>query len=291
MDAVTQMLETFVRYLRLVNFSDILDIAITAFLIYKLMLLVRKSRAAQGAKAILIMVGALWLSSFLHLNIINFLLGNAMEMGLLALVIVFQPEIRRALEQMGSGSFGEVLFGREVQNGEAVEEAIGQTVAAYTALSKDKVGALMVFERKPPLDDVIKTGTALNSTVNAELLKNLFWDKAPLHEGAIIVRDGRIIGAGCVLPLTGNVNVAKELGMRHRAGIGMSENSDAVVAIVSEETGSISVAVDGMLKRHLAPETLDRLLRQELIPEPTESVVTKLNFLERFKKKEGGLDD
>lgn len=291
MDAVTQMLETFVRYLRLVNFSDILDIAITAFLIYKLMLLVRKSRAAQGAKAILIMVGALWLSSFLHLNIINFLLGNAMEMGLLALVIVFQPEIRRALEQMGSGSFGEVLFGREVQNGEAVEEAIGQTVAAYTALSKDKVGALMVFERKTPLDDFIKTGTALNSTVNAELLKNLFWDKAPLHDGAIIVRDGRIIGAGCVLPLTGNVNVAKELGMRHRAGIGMSENSDAVVAIVSEETGSISVAVDGMLKRHLAPETLDRLLRQELIPEPTESVVTKLNFLERFKKKEGGLDD
>ena len=291
MDAVTQMLETFVRYLRLVNFSDILDIAITAFLIYKLMLLVRKSRAAQGAKAILIMVGALWLSSFLHLNIINFLLGNAMEMGLLALVIVFQPEIRRALEQMGSGSFGEVLFGREVQNGEAVEEAIGQTVAAYTALSKDKVGALMVFERKTPLDDFIKTGTALNSTVNAELLKNLFWDKAPLHDGAIIVRDGRIIGAGCVLPLTGNVNVAKELGMRHRAGIGMSENSDAVVAIVSEETGSISVAVDGMLQRHLAPETLDRLLRQELIPEPTESVVTKLNFLERFKKKEGGLDD
>ena len=291
MDAVTQMLETFVRYLRLVNFSDILDIAITAFLIYKLMLLVRKSRAAQGAKAILIMVGALWLSSFLHLNIINFLLGNAMEMGLLALVIVFQPEIRRALEQMGSGSFGEVLFGREVQNGEAVEEAIGQTVASYTALSKDKVGALMVFERKTPLDDFIKTGTALNSTVNAELLKNLFWDKAPLHDGAIIVRDGRIIGAGCVLPLTGNVNVAKELGMRHRAGIGMSENSDAVVAIVSEETGSISVAVDGMLKRHLAPETLDRLLRQELIPEPTESVVTKLNFLERFKKKEGGLDD
>lgn len=292
MDVVTQMLETFVRYLRLINFSDILDIAITAFLIYKLMLLVRKSRAAQGAKAILIMVGALWLSSFLHLNIINFLLGNAMEMGLLALVIVFQPEIRRALEQMGSGSFGEVLFGREVQNGEAVEEAIGQTVAAYTALSKDKVGALMVFERKTPLDDFIKTGTALNSTVNAELLKNLFWDKAPLHDGAIIVRDGRIIGAGCVLPLTGNVNVAKELGMRHRAGIGMSENSDAVVAIVSEETGSISVAVDGMLKRHLAPETLDRLLRQELIPEPTESVVTKLNFLERFKKKEeGGLDD
>lgn len=291
MDVLTKVLDTMIRYLRLINVSDILDIAITAFLVYKLIQLVRKSRAAQVAKAITILVGALWLSSVLHLNIINFLLGNAMEMGLLALVIVFQPEIRRVLEQMGSGSFGEVLFGREVRNEEEVEEAISQTVAAYTALSKGKVGALMVFERKTPLDDFIKTGTALNCTVNAELLKNLFWDKAPLHDGAIIVRDGRIIGAGCVLPLTGNVNVAKELGMRHRAGIGMSENSDAVVAIVSEETGSISVAVDGMLKRHLAPETLERLLRNELLPDPGEAVVTKLNFLERFKKKEGDSDD
>ncbi len=286
MDTVVQVLSTLPRYIRLITIFDLIDIAITAFLVYKLIQLVRKSRTAQVAKAIVLMVLILLASSILHLNVINFILGRAMELGLLALVIVFQPEIRRFLEQVGSGSIGEILFGRTATTSSEVEEAISQTVAAYTALSKDKVGALMVFERKTPLDEFIKTGTALNSTVNAELLKNLFWNKAPLHDGAIIVREGRIIGAGCVLPLSGNVNLSRDLGMRHRAGIGMSESSDAVVAIVSEETGSISVAVSGMLKRHLAPETLERVLRGELIPEPTEPVVAKLSILDRFKKKE-----
>ena len=138
------------------------------------------------------------------------------------------------------------------------------------SLSRDRVGALMVFERRTLLDDVLKTGTSLDCQVSAELLKNLFWNKAPLHDGAVIVRSGRIIGAGCMLPLSGNVNLSRDLGMRHRAGIGISENSDAVVAIVSEETGSISVAVNGMLKRHLAPETLERLLRNELLNDKEE---------------------
>jgi len=148
-----------------------------------------------------------------------------------------------------------------------VETAITETTEAYTSLSKDKVGALMVFERQNLLDDVIKTGTVLDCAVSSELLKNLFWNKAPLHDGAVIVRDGRIVSAGCMLPLSSNANLSRELGMRHRAGIGMSEHSDAVVVIVSEETGSISAAVGGMLKRHLAPETLERLLRNELIGE------------------------
>lgn len=132
----------------------------------------------------------------------------------------------------------------------------------------------MVFERKNLLDEQIKTGTALDCAVSSELLKNIFWNKAPMHDGAVIVRQGRIVGAGCMLPLSGNVNLSRDLGMRHRAGIGMSEHSDAVVAIVSEETGSISVAVDGMLKRHLAPETLERLLRNELIPKEEVPVTT-----------------
>lgn len=285
MDTILQILSTAQRYIQLITIFDIVDIGLTAFLVYKIMQLVRKSRAAQVAKAILLLVVILWASSFFRLNVINFILGRTMELGLLALVIVFQPEIRRVLEQVGSGAIGGVLFTKAPTSSE-VEVAITQTVAAYTALSKDKVGALMVFERKTPLDDFIKTGTALNSTVNAELLKNIFWNKAPLHDGAVIVRSGRIIGAGCVLPLSGNVNLSRDLGMRHRAGIGMSESSDAVVAIVSEETGSISVAVDGMLKRHLAPETLERLLRNELMPEPAESVVTKLTFWDRFKRKE-----
>lgn len=291
MDTVMQILYMIRRYIQLISVTDILDVAITAFLSYKVIALVRHSRTARVAKALLLLILLLWVSSFLHLYVINFFLSHAMELGLLALVIVFQPEIRRLLEQVGSGSLSEMLFGKETAADDEVDTAIGQTVAAYTALSKDKVGALMVFERKIPLDEVIKTGTALDSTVNAELLKNLFWNKAPLHDGAVIVREGRIIGAGCVLPLSGNMNLSKELGMRHRAGIGMSENSDAVVAIVSEETGSISVAVDGMLKRHLAPETLERLLRNELLPEHVEPMVNKLNFLDRinldrFKKKE-----
>ena len=281
-----QMLNTAVRYIQLITIADLVDIGITAFLVYKLIRLVRKSRTAQIAKAVVLLLVALLGSVILHLNVINFLLGRVLEWGFLALVIVFQPEIRRLLEQVGSGALGEMLFRKEAVANDNLDIAITQTVAAYTAFSKDKVGALMVFERKTPLDEFIKTGTALNCAVNAELLKNLFWNKAPMHDGAVIVRDGQIIGAGCVLPLSGNINLSRDLGMRHRAGIGMSENSDAVVAIVSEETGSISVAVDGMLKRHLAPETLDRLLRSELMPEPTEPVVTKWNVLDRFKKKE-----
>lgn len=288
MDAVMQMMNTAVRYIQLITLTDLLDIGITAFLVYKLIRLVRKSRTAQMAKAVVLLLVALLGSAILRLNVINFLLGRVLEWGFLALVIIFQPEIRRLLEQVGSGALGEMLFRKEVVANDNLDIAITQTVAAYTAFSKDKVGALMVFERKTPLDEFIKTGTALNCSVNAELLKNLFWNKAPMHDGAVIVRDGQIVGAGCVLPLSGNINLSRDLGMRHRAGIGMSENSDAVVAIVSEETGSISVAVDGVLKRHLAPETLDRLLRSELMPEPAEPVTAKWNVLDRFKKKEAG---
>ena len=284
------------RHIQLLSIADVVDVAIAAFFIYKVIMLVRRSRAAKVTRAIFLLFLALWISSFFRLNVINFFLSRATELGLLALVVVFQPEIRRVLEQVGSGSISEMIFGKSTGSKDEVETAIAQTVAAYTALSKDKVGALMVFERRIPLDEFIKTGTALNSGVNAELLKNIFWDKAPLHDGAVIVRDGKIIGAGCVLPLTGNVNVSRDLGMRHRAGIGISENSDAIVAIVSEETGSISVAIDGMLKRHLAPETLERLLRKELLPQETEQQTAKFTFLdrlnlERFKKKEADDDE
>ena len=187
---------------------------------------------------------------------------------------------------MGRSRIGSV-FVREEAPGE-LENAITQTVRAYTDLSKTKTGALMVFERKNQLDDAIKTGTALDCVVNAELLKNIFWNKAPLHDGAVIVRAGRIAGAGCMLPLSGNVNLSRDLGMRHRAGIGASEHSDAVVAIVSEETGSISVATGGMLKRHLAPETLERLLRNELLPQSDENDKPKFNPLNIiFKSRRG----
>ena len=270
-----------------ISLSDIVDIAIIAYIIYYIMSLVRRSRAVQVARAILLLLLALVVSYYGRLRVVHFLLSRAVEGGILALIIVFQPEIRRFLEQLGSSKLGDV-FSREEAPPD-VENAITETVQAYTSMSRDKVGALMVFERKVPLDDIIKTGTALNSTVSAELLKNLFWNKAPLHDGAVIVRNGHIVGAGCVLPLSGNVNLSRDLGMRHRAGIGMSENSDAVVAIVSEETGSISVAENGMLKRHLAPETLERLLRNALMPEVEPIKPPKLSTI--FRPKKGVKDD
>ncbi len=245
--------------------SDLLDIAILSLAIYKLLWMLRKTSSGRVMRGILIFLLAMFLSYALSLTATSFLLDRVVEWGILALVILFQPELRRLLERMGSGRLGQVFASSKESDGAEVERAIQQTTEAYADLSRDKVGALMVFERQNLLDDIIKTGTPLDCAVSSELLKNLFWNKAPLHDGAVIVRNGRIVGAGCMLPLSTNVNLSRDLGMRHRAGIGMSENSDAVVVIVSEETGSISAAVGGMLKRHLAPETLERLLRNELL--------------------------
>ena len=291
MEGILYLLQEFKGKVVLFGISDVVDIAIMAFLIYKVIMLMRRTNSGAVAKGVLLLLFALGVSTFFHLNTVSYLLQQLMVWGVVALVVIFQPEIRRFLEQMGRTSLGKVFTPEEARN--ELDSAITQTVDAYTSLSKSKTGALMVFERKNMLDDAIKTGTALDCTVNAELLKNIFWNKAPLHDGAVIVRAGRIVGAGCMLPMSGNVNLSRELGMRHRAGIGASEHTDAVVAIVSEETGSISVAVGGMLKRHLARETLERLLRNELLPERENDEAAskfKLGNLLRFgkgKKQDG----
>ena len=291
MEGILYLLQEFKGKVVLFGISDVVDIAIMAFLIYKVIMLMRRTNSGAVAKGVLLLLFALGVSTFFHLNTVSYLLQQLMVWGVVALVVIFQPEIRRFLEQMGRTSLGKVFTPEEARN--ELDSAITQTVDAYMSLSKSKTGALMVFERKNMLDDAIKTGTALDCTVNAELLKNIFWNKAPLHDGAVIVRAGRIVGAGCMLPMSGNVNLSRELGMRHRAGIGASEHTDAVVAIVSEETGSISVAVGGMLKRHLAPETLERLLRNELLPERENDEAAskfKLGNLIRFgkgKKQDG----
>ncbi len=289
MELILQFLQTAQGYIKTMGVSDFVDIAIMAYVIYRILLFIRRSRSGQIAKAIVIILAALVISTFLNLNIISFLLSRAVELGLIALLIIFQPELRRLLEQVGSRNLKGVFTKTETPD--ELENAIRQTVAAFTTLSKDKVGVLMVFERKTLLDDVLKSGTRIDAAMSAELLKNLFWNKAPLHDGAVIVRGGRVAGAGCMLPLSSNVNLSRDLGMRHRAGIGISENSDAVVAIVSEETGSISVAVGGMLKRHLAPETLERLLRKELLPEETQNTGSYFDFRSSvgnlFKWKKG----
>ena len=291
MEGILYLLQEFKGKVVLFGISDVVDIAIMAFLLYKVIMLMRRTNSGAVAKGVLLLLFALGVSTFFHLNTVSYLLQQLMVWGVVALVVIFQPEIRRFLEQMGRTSLGKVFTPEEARN--ELDSAITQTVDAYMSLSKSKTGALMVFERKNMLDDAIKTGTALDCTVNAELLKNIFWNKAPLHDGAVIVRAGRIVGAGCMLPMSGNVNLSRELGMRHRAGIGASEHTDAVVAIVSEETGSISVAVGGMLKRHLAPETLERLLRNELLPERENDEAAskfKLGNLLRFgkgKKQDG----
>ena len=287
MEGILYLLQEFKGKVVLFGISDVVDIAIMAFLIYKVIMLMRRTNSGAVAKGVLLLLFALGVSTFFHLNTVSYLLQQLMVWGVVALVVIFQPEIRRFLEQMGRTSLGKVFTPEEARN--ELDSAITQTVDAYTSLSKSKTGALMVFERKNMLDDAIKTGTALDCTVNAELLKNIFWNKAPLHDGAVIVRAGRIVGAGCMLPMSGNVNLSRELGMRHRAGIGASEHTDAVVAIVSEETGSISVAGGG----HLAPETLERLLRNELLPERENDEAAskfKLGNLLRFgkgKKQDG----
>lgn len=264
MEWMNELVQSTGMFIQTIRFTDILDIALVAYLIYRLMLLISRTSTANVAKAIVILMVVLWVSDLLRLNVVNFILGRALELGFLALVVIFQPELRKVLEQLGGTRLKSFFTKEEAVS--ALEGAINQTVAAYTAFSKDKVGALIVFERKNFLDEIVNTGTSLDCAVDAMLLKNLFWNKAPLHDGAVIVRGGRVVGAGCMLPLTSNNSLSRDLGMRHRAGVGVSERTDAVVAIVSEETGSISLAVGGMLKQHLAPESLEKLLRTELMP-------------------------
>lgn len=267
--------------------SDLLDIAILSFVIYKILWILRKTSSGRVLWGILILLFAMALFSRLELIATSFLLGKVVEWGVVVIVVLFQPEIRRFLERVGSSRLG-LVFSANKSSPMDLEFAIAQTTAAYADMSRDKVGALMVFERQNLLDDVIKTGTALDCAVSSELLKNIFWNKAPLHDGAVIVRDGRIVGAGCMLPLSGNVNLSRDLGMRHRAGIGMSENSDAVVVIVSEETGSISVAIGGMLKRHLQAETLSQLLHNELMPQQEEPDRARFPLRELLRTRRKG---
>ncbi|MBR5543573.1 MAG: diadenylate cyclase CdaA, partial [Oscillospiraceae bacterium] len=265
---------------------DIVDILIVAYIVYKLIIFSRRTNAGQVVKGIIVLVVVAQISSLLGLNLLNFLLVNALQIGLLALVVLFQPELRKAFEKMGSKGFVQFYSGDRETSPSELESAILQTVEACKNLSWSRTGALIVFEREILLSNVAKTGTYIDSRVNAELLKNIFFPNSPLHDGALIVQNGRASAAGCMLPLSSNTNLSKELGMRHRAGVGMSENSDAVVVVVSEETGSVSVAIGGMLKRHLAPETLEKLLRNELMPKQEESKRENPFFSFFFKKKE-----
>lgn len=279
MSTLSDTLLTVFNYIRYVGVADVFDILIVAFVIYKLLRLVRRTNVIRVAKAIAFLLLALWISGLLGLTAINFLLSRALELGVVALVIIFQPELRHILEKVGSRRLN--IFGGEYQ-ALHTEGAITQTVLACSDMSRTRTGALIVFCRDNQLSDPISTGTLVDASVTAELLKNLFFKNSPLHDGAVIIREGRITAAGCLLPVSQNMNLSKDLGTRHRAGIGISEQSDAVVVIVSEETGAISVAVDGMLKRHLSADTMETLLRKELTPED-ENAGKKRSWLDWVK--------
>lgn len=294
MEVITGVVQRLFEYILSIEIWDVLDILVIAFLAYQLIKLVQKTDSSRIIKGVALVLVALWLSSG-RLRALNFLLTHIVDIGILALLILFQPEIRRVLEKMGSSRFSFFrLFNRPQLDRETMERAIEETVAACGEMSKSRTGALIVFERELQLDEHVRSGTRLDAEISSELLKNIFFVKAPMHDGAAVVRNGRLLGAGCMLPLSRNVNLSRDLGMRHRAGIGMSENSDAVVVLVSEETGSISVAVGGMLKRHLMTETLGQLLRNELLPqeENDESgTKKKLAWLNSAnKEKKGGAD-
>ncbi len=282
--------ETLIHELTNMRWSDYLDIIVVAYLIYRILPMLRSAGSLKIVRAVVVLVVGLWVTDILDIYTLNFLLEQLMSVGLIALIVLFQPELRRILDHVGNVKFGK-LFGVEKTKPQEYENIITQTVMACENLSHDRMGALIVFTRDNDLEEYCKTGTAIDAQVSEQLLRNLFFVKAALHDGAVVIRDGRVTAAGCVLPLSESKRLSADLGTRHRAGVGISEASDAVVVIVSEETGTISVAVGGMLKRHLAPQMLDRLLRTELMPDETdqqESLVVRLRQRLRINGKGEG---
>lgn len=288
MKAILDFFKEFGSMLPTIKIMDIIDILVVACIIYGIITMIQTTGAARIAKSIVIILALTVLTQLLNMYLMNYLLDKILEIGLIALVIMFQPELRRMLEKLGGKSFREVLSMKEEQR--EIDRVISQTVSACETMSRERTGVLIVFERDTSLMDYQKSGTVIDARVSSELLRNIFFTKAALHDGAVIIRNERIAAAGCVLPLTQNRNISSDLGTRHRAAIGMSEVSDAVVVIVSEETGTISVAVSGMLKRHLAPQTLEKLLLNELAPKTEEKTWNPVKLLRKKRRKKEDKD-
>ncbi len=274
---------TFIALFRMAGISDYIDIALVAYLIYRAMKLLRETAAFRLAKGIFVLFLVMATANFFYLNTISWVFEQVMSYGLISAFIIFQPELRRMLEQLGKGSVTKILMGHEEEKGD-VESMITAVVAACGSMSQTKTGALIVCERQEKLGEIVKTGTQVDAAPSPELIKNVFFHNSPLHDGAMIVRNGRVLAAGCVLPLSGSQNLSRDLGTRHRAAVGMSESSDAVLVVVSEETGGISVAIGGMLKRHLTPELLRKVLVSELMNEGGERKKTAVLGKWKVKK-------
>ena len=285
---MTQIQEMF-QSLGNMQWSDYLDIVLVAFLMYKLIPMFRATGTGRIARVVVAILAFSWITEALELHTMNFLVDQLLAVGLIAIVVLFQPELRRMLDHLSNMKLKK-LFGIQREEQE-MDPVIAQTVMACEAMSKARVGALIVFERDSRLEEYIKTGTVIDGQVSEQLIRNIFFPLASLHDGAMIIRDGRVAAAGCVLPLSDSNRLSADLGTRHRAGVGMSEVSDAVVVIVSEETGAISVAVGGMLKRYLAPQTLERLLRNELCHNNEAKEENLVVMLRQKLSKKGKGDD
>lgn len=292
---VSQLFQNIINLFKTFSISDFLDIVIVTFLIYGFIKLVRETRAEQLVKGILILFAVWALSTQLNLKMLKTLLDNFFEFSVLAILVLFQPEIRKALEQIGRTKLKSYWneLGIQTDNNklvrERIESCIDSVSDAASALSKTRTGALIVFERKTKLGEIVDTGTIVNASVSADLIGNIFYNKAPLHDGAMIIREGMILAAGCILPLTKNDTLSSDLGTRHRAALGMSEVSDAVVLVVSEETGTISICVNSVMKRNYSRETLKTVLMEELLPKIPDNKnenVSLFSSLRRTKKNE-----
>ena len=272
--------ETVWSYIRLMSIMDIIDIAIVAFAIYKIITYAKGTRVSQLLKGIVVLLVIMQVSSFLQLNAVNYILRNLMQIGLLALIVVFQPELRRMLESVGTRGWGLSFLSRGEEGENAETLAVIESVCkAAVKMSEARIGALIVFERKTYLQDIAKSGTRLDARVSEEFLQNIFYPKAPLHDGAAIISENLVAAAGCILPLSQQRGINKELGTRHRAALGASETSDAVVVVVSEESGMISFAQKGVLTRGLDAAALSDKLQSALI-EPDEIVTRQKNFVD-----------
>lgn len=266
------------KYIQLIRITDIIDIFVVAIIIYYILAIVKETRAKQLIKGIAVVFAVFFISQWLHLNALNYILSATLQVGAFALVVIFQPELRNLLERMGRIKVGRLIdFGSDTLNGE-LERSIESIAIAAEDMSATKTGALMVIEGETKLGEYISTGTVLDASVSSALLENIFVPNTPLHDGAVIIRGNKIITAGCLLPLTSNTNLSRDLGTRHRAAIGLSEVTDAVIVVVSEETGKISVAREGSLTRNLSGEALTRLLARILLKPQNDDAIGKIKF-------------
>jgi diadenylate cyclase len=259
------------------TFVDALDISIVAFIIYKILEFIKETRAQQLVRGLVVLIGIFFISDLLNFYVLNWVLKSTMTIGIFVLVVLFQPELRRGLEYMGRSGIVRNSF-RNIDK-EHAKEVVNVFIRTVEKFSQSKTGALIVIERQTSLNDIVETGTVVDSETSVEMLGNLFYEGAPLHDGAVIVRGDRIYAAGCVLPLTQNKQLSKDLGTRHRAGIGITERSDAISIIVSEETGIISIAEDGMLQRFLDQKALEKKLLSIYVPVQKERFQIFTNWL------------